>query len=127
MTRPRHQHGYIVITSVIILSVVLLLLAQTLSGSGYFQRWGAAEFEIKERSYALAQSCIDKAIYGLSNDLDYVGNETVRIDKYQCIISPITTVGENSTILTQATVGSSTTKLKMVVDLYLDVVSFEEQ
>lgn len=113
--------------TVIVLGIIILLLAQTLSTTGYFQRHGTLEFQSKELSYALAMSCLDKAMYSLSNDLDYTGGETVTLGGYQCTISTITYSGSNSTIITSATANGSSTTLKLVVDLYLDVVTFAEQ
>ena len=124
---PQDNQGFIVLTSVIILSIVLLMIAQTMSSSGYFQRQGTVEFESKQFSYVLAQSCLDHALYNLSNDLDYAGNETFTVSGFTCTVDPITTQGDNTTIQISSTVRTSTTKLKMVVDLYLDVVSYREQ
>ena len=119
--------GFVVITSVIILSVVLIIIAQTLSTTGYLQRHGILDFEFKELSYFVALSCADRAIFKLSDDLDYTGNETAQVDTYQCTISPFTTEGSNTIIRTQATVNNSTTKLKVTTDVYLNIVSFAEE
>ena len=121
------QNGFIVITSVIILSVILILIAQTLSSTGYLQGSNALNFEFKELSYYTALSCLDQALFKASQDLDYAGNETLTINGYQCTVSAFTTQSTDIVIRTSATTESSTTKLKMVVDQYLAIVSFSEE
>lgn len=119
--------GFVVLTSVIILSVVLLLIAQAASTSGYFQSAGALDFEFKELSYSLALSCIDRAYYNLSQDLDYAGNEDLAIGGYTCRIDPVTVQGLNTTFQSSATAETSTTKLKMTIDQNFTITSFQEQ
>ncbi len=121
------QNGFVVLTTVIILSAVLILIAQALSTSGYFQRRGLLDFQFKELSYWMARSCADRALSKLSNDLDYAGNETLTIDQYQCTIQPITTQSGNTIIKTNATVDQSATKLKVTTDGDLNVISFAEE
>ena len=121
-----HQKGFVVLTSVIILSVVLLLVAQALSTAGYFQGSGSVGFESKELSYTLAYSCLDRAYTKLWEDFDYTGNETLTIGEYSCAILPLTTTGDLSTIQSQATSSGSTTKLKMIVDQDFNITSFQE-
>ncbi len=123
----RQNNGFIVLTSVIIMSVILIIVGQALSTSGYFQRRGVLDTEFKEQSYFLALSCADRALFKMSNDLDYVGNETLHIKTYQCTIDPITTQGGTTTIHTKATVDRSTTKLKLTTDEYLNLISFGEE
>ncbi len=126
MKHGDRQSGFVVLTSVIVLSVVLLLLAQTLSIAGYFQGSGALNFELKERSYALAYTCIDSAFYKISQDLDYAGNETLTIGSGTCHIDTIVYQNNQSTITSSATYGNNTTRLKLVGDANFAIVSFQE-
>ena len=125
--RKKNQEGFLVLLSVIILSVVLLLIAQQLSTSGYFQGEGALDFEQKELSYFTAFSCIDRAWYKMTQDLDYAGGETLQIGDQSCTISALAASGTDTIIRASATAGGSTTKLKMVVNQYLAFVSFTEE
>lgn len=134
MLSGKRHHGYIVLVSVIILGVVLLLIAQTVSTTGYFQRLGAQDFELKEESYFVAYACIDRALFNLSDDLDYAGNETKTIGQYTCTIDPITlvanppayTAGLYTLVTTRATVRNHTSVLQILADSYLNVVFFTE-
>lgn len=129
----RHK-GYIVLTSVIILSAVLLLIAQTLSIGGYFQRRSITDFEYKEASYFSALSCVDRVVYKLSDDLDYLGNETFQIGSNTCTVSSITTVANPSCtnpgtylkFIASSTVSNHTTNLTVVLDLYNAVACLSE-
>ena len=109
--------GFVVLTTVLVLSVVLLLLAQTLSTAGYIQGSGALHFGLKEQSFALARSCLDRGYYNLSQDLDYTGNETLTMGTATCHIDTIITQNGESTITSSATVEQNTTRLKMVVEV----------
>ena len=120
------KNGFVVLTSVIILSVVLLLIAQAVSTSGYFQSSGSLDFEFKELSYSLALSCIDRAYYNLNQDLDYAGNENITITGYTCHIDPVVLQGSDTTFQSSATAGTSTTKLKMTIDQNFAITAFQE-
>lgn len=119
--------GYIAIISVIVLSVVLLVLAQVLATAGYFQGSGSNGFEAKERSYFTALSCVDRAIYNLAQDLDYAGNETIAIGDYRCALEPITLQATTTIIRATATTDGSTTKLKVTLDDFLNITAFTEE
>ena len=121
------NRGFVVLTTVIILSVVLVLIAQAMSTSGYFQRRGLLEFQFKELSYWMARSCAEQAYAKIETDLDYAGGETVTIGQYQCTIQPITTAGTNTIIRTTATVAQSATKLRITTDWDLNIISFAEE
>ena len=119
--------GFIAITSVIILSVILLLLASTLSLSTYLNSAGALDAENKEISYFLAYSCLDRALLNLAQNPLYAGNETVMIDANQCAIGPIALLGANRVIPASATYNNTITNLNTTVDPLLNFVSFKEQ
>lgn len=136
MNLTMKKNGFVVITSVIVLSVVLLLLAHALSISGYFQAEGALDAELKELSYFTAYACIDRALYKLSQDLDYTGDETLPIGAYTCTIQPLTTEQSSgggagsptdTIIRASATTNGASTKLRMVVDEYLAFISLTEE
>jgi len=121
------RDGFIVLLSVIILSAVLLLLAATLSTSGYFQRRGVLDSQFRESSYFLALSCIDQAAFKLSGDLDYAGNETISMGQYQCSILPLVTEGTNTLIHSTATVDQNTSKLVATLNADLAIISIVEE
>lgn len=123
----KKDQGFIVITSVIILSVVLLLLAQSLSTSGYYQSSNTLDFEFKELSYYAAISCLDRAQFELNQDFDYAGGVTIDLGDYNCTIDPITISGSNTIVKSSATVENSTTKLKMILDIYYNITSIHEE
>jgi len=127
LNEQKKNSGFIVLTTVIVLSIVLLLIAQTLSTTGYFQRRGILNFQFRELSYFSALSCLDRALYKLTYDLDYTGNETLQLGLYQCSILSVTYAGTITTIHTTATVDQSTTKLVGTADVNLVLTSILEE
>lgn len=127
MPHVTRQQGFVVLTTVIILSVVLILIAQALSTAGYFQRRGLLDFQFKELSYWVARSCADRAVFKLTGDLDYAGNETAIIGSYQCEIGSVTQDGANSVVHVVGTAESTLTKLKIVADSDGNIISFSEE
>ena len=121
-----YSSGFVALTSVIIFSAVLMIIAASLSIAGYFSRSSIGESEGKEISYFLAFTCLDQAYYKLSNDIDYQGNETLTIDSYQCQILPIVYQSPNTIITATANVASRSSELELIIDGVLNPVSFKE-
>ena len=80
LARRPMAEGFIALTSAIIMSAILLMVAATGSLSGFFTRSTVLDAEYKERSLALADACIDTALVRLAGDFDYTGGETVEVD-----------------------------------------------
>jgi Tfp pilus assembly protein PilE len=123
----RGEGGYAALMSVILISGILLLVVTVASYRGYFGRSSVLFFELKERSAALAETCIDQAIAELARSNEYFGNETVRIGAHVCTIGIISRSGTTTTILSRASFGDAFTNLRVFVDSgTLVVVSWEE-
>lgn len=122
-----NQDGYIAITTVIVLSLVMLSVAIALSSSGFFSRFDAVDFSNKRDSYFLARSCMNYARYRLGLNSNYSGNETVNISSNICLVGSVITSGANKIIQASATVNRSTTRLRLTINrTNLSTVSFEE-
>lgn len=107
--------GYIALASAIVISLALLILASTVSLSGYFSRFNSLESEFKQKSLALAEACGDTALLKLAIDPAYAGNETVPVGAGRCSILPIPgAADERLTITTQATVGNAVSNIKII-------------
>lgn len=84
--------GFIALMSAIIISVILLLIATNLSLTGFYGRSNILDYELKERSSALAEACVDTALLKLANNPSYGGSEFVNVDKVggnDCTIKPV--------------------------------------
>ncbi len=121
------QSGYIAITTAIITSFVILLVAAVLGSSNLLSRLNDLDFSSKRYSYFLARSCVDTALLKLAKDLSYAGNETITISTDSCTIQPVITSGANKIIKASAQFNSTYTNLKVTVtSLDLTTVSLEE-
>ncbi len=123
--------GYIALTSVIIVSLLLLTVITALSSVNYFSRYNILENEYKDRSFALAEGCVDYAIGRLAGNSNYIGNETVNIGVGTCQVASVSSGAFPKTI---STVGifpptaakKSYTKLQAVVSSSFAISSFIE-
>ncbi len=121
------EGGYAALMSVILISGILLLVVTVASYRGYFGRSSVLFFELKERSVALAEACIDQAVAELARNVDYAGSQTVRIGAYSCTIGPISRSGTTTTIIAQASFREAFTNFRVSVDSSsLAVTSWEE-
>ena len=121
------NQGYIAITTAIILSIVIMVVAISLGSSSLFTRFAFVDFNNKQASYFVARSCLDYALLQLSQNSAYVGNETVNIGSYQCSIQAVETSGSNKIIKARSQISGATTNLKLtVVASTLSTVSLEE-
>lgn len=124
------QTGYIAITTTIVLSLMLLILAITLGSGSIFTRFGTADFYNKRSSFSLARSCLEVARLKLAKDDSYAGNETVYIEEAgnSCTIGAITSSGADKVIKARAQIGRATTNLKMTIKSSdLSTVTLEEE
>lgn len=108
--------GYIAITSVMIISLLLITITVALSTSNYFSRFNILESEYKTRSLGLAEACVDQALYRLVQKLDTPNNFNVNIGTSQCKIVSISPVGATRTIKTQGEFQKSFSNIKVVVN-----------
>lgn len=120
----KSERGYIALVSVLIISLVLLTLAVSVSLTGFYARSNILNSEIKEQSMALAESCVSKAVADVA-----IGNPTTGVvsfsenpytgDAYECTILSITSDSPNAgetTIETQGIFYNSYTNLVVTID-----------
>jgi hypothetical protein len=121
------MRGYIAITTTIILSLLMLVLAVTLGRITLSTRFDTVDFTNKRSSYFVARSCLEYARYKLSLDSGYLGNETQEISSYQCSVLDVEVSGQNQIIKSSATVDNSTTNLRLtILASDLSTVTLEE-
>jgi hypothetical protein len=65
------NRGFIALMSAVIISVVLLLTVVTGALSGIFARSNVLDAELKSRSRAVADACLDQALLLITNDPGY--------------------------------------------------------
>src|SRR5688572_17216913 len=125
------KHGYIAITTVIILSVIITVLGFSLATRSYYSRLSSLGTTSKQQSDFAARSCLEQALLNRSLDNSYTGNETVTITTPNgtllCTIFPFLLQGNNLTIRTDAVINQATTNYELVVDsITLSRISMQE-
>jgi hypothetical protein len=117
------NEGFIALFSVIVITAILLLMATTLSFSGFFGRLNVFNSELKKESDALASACIDYAMLKLATEIDYTGNEEVDVGSETCNYE-ISTGGK---INTWASSGKAYTYYEALIDTEdFEIISFKE-
>jgi hypothetical protein len=127
------NQGYIAVTSVLLISLLLITITAALSMTNYFSRYNILENEFKERSSGLAEACVDYAIGQLAVDNSYAGNNpAVPVGVADtCSVGAVTAVGPQKQIITQGVfpknvANQSYTNLKILVNANLSVASWQE-
>ncbi len=119
--------GYIAITTSIVLSILILVIAISLGSASLFSRNNNLNFSYKQTGYYVAKSCLDYALLQLALNSGYAGNEAQAVDSYQCGILPVVTAAPNKIIRATSTIQGVATNLKLTVDsATLSTVSLEE-
>lgn len=121
------QKGYIAITTSIVLSILIMIVAASLGSSNLFTRFNYLDFDNKQLSFVTARSCLNYALLKLAENSNYSGNETVDISSNQCTINPVETSGQNFIIKSRSQIEGATTNLKLTVNAAtLSTISLEE-
>jgi hypothetical protein len=92
MTNARTQKGFIALMSALVISAVMLLIATGGSLAGFYTRVTSVDAESKERSFFLAESCVDQTLLSLANNPSYAGNATTTVSgstNGACFTGPI--------------------------------------
>ena len=129
------QSGYIALTSVIIISLLLITITAALSSANYFNRTNILENEFKIGSGNLAEACVSYARAKLAADqVNYAGNELlVPVGTDACSVISVMPTGAvwPKTIRTQGVyprnqAEESYTNLTVVLNSDFSVNSWEE-
>ncbi|MFZ2621123.1 MAG: hypothetical protein WAX85_01335 [Minisyncoccia bacterium] len=126
--KTEKNKGFIALISVVFISTILLLVAVTLSLSGFYGRYNILDSELKDRSFALAEACADTALLKLANDSSYNPiDEIININIDSCLIKSVAVSDSNKIILIKENYKNYYTNLRITVDsITLSVISWEE-
>ncbi len=125
-TKRKTNRGFMALISVIIISAILLLVATSLSSSSFYGGFNVLDSELKERSSALAEACIDTAILRLANNPSYnPTDEYISLGGDGCVIESIT--DSPKVINVRADYQDYVTKLEAEVDSGMSITRFEEK
>ena len=134
---PR-KNGFIALITAIVLSVILLTVAVALNQIGFLTRSEVLDSEYKNRSFALAEACVDTALLKLAGNPSYSGGEpSIAVGSDACaigVVSQNTPSAGQTTINTSAvfpatsvTSQNAVTRLQIIVNSSdLSLISWDE-
>ena len=113
------ERGYAALLCAIVLCAVLLGLTAGAASAGYFARFDILTDQAKEQSRALAQTCANLAVAGLSQNPspDYFKPERVSLNAGSCAIKNISGTGNSRVITASADYLQAFTELEAAVSL----------
>lgn len=128
MKNKRKNSGFAALMSAIIISVILVLIMTNLGLTGFYSRADILDSELKDRSSALAEACVDIAILKLASNFSYTGGEIITVSGSDtCTIHSINGSTDPIIITTKAIFQNATTNLSVKLNKSdLSVVSWEE-
>ncbi|MGE5540674.1 MAG: hypothetical protein ACM3TU_00085 [Bacillota bacterium] len=86
MYSSRAPSGFIALMTAVVIAAVLLVVVVSGGMTGFFTRFDVLDTELKDRSEALADACVDTVMARLATDSSYRGPETVSVDSDTCSI-----------------------------------------
>lgn len=111
-----NEEGFVALISVVIISAILLIVATTLSFSGFYGRFNILESEFKERSVALADACADTALLIVAQGTSVTTPYLVTISgNDKCVIKTADTVSDPSVFNIQAIYQNAYTNLEIKI------------
>lgn len=124
------RKGFIALTSILIIGVLILAISTGLSLRSISETKMSLGEQESHRALALANLCAEVAVMKLESVLNYSGNETVPISGETCDIINVEGLGNSNRIVkTQSTVFGFTKKVKVVVSQIspvMQITSWEE-
>ena len=123
-----NNHGYIAITTSIILTIVVTLLALSFNLSSSSNHITASALRNKNLSLSLANGCAEHALLQLKASSSYAGNEMISVNSRTCTIFPLETPDSNTKIIKTSDSSSGYTgNIKIQLDLGgFSIVSWQE-
>ena len=116
LEKREKESGFIALMSAIILSVILLLIATTLSFTGFYSRFNILDSESKERSSALADACMDVALLGFAQGTPYSVDTNIIVGENTCLVGGFITSGSQKIFKTRGIYSNSYTNLEVTVN-----------
>lgn len=125
---PENNNGYLAVTSAVIITAIILAIVGIVSLVAYTSRFNILGAELKERTKALAEACMDVALLQLMRNPSYAGSEIVTVSgSATCEILAVETQGSQKIVKTRAALPGATSNIRAVVTLSpRAIVSWEE-
>jgi len=122
----KQPRGFFALLSVVLLSAALLAAASATAAAGWYARANALDAELKARSLAAAEACLNRALIRVATDASYAGGDTYTLNSLDhCQVVSVNGVGQK-TIIIQGTSNTATTDESVVLSPDLTIVSRHE-
>lgn len=92
----KQPEGFVALISALVISSVMLLIATGGSLAGFYTRVTSLNTEYKERSFFLADTCVNQTLLTLASTPTYAGSATTTVSgtiNGSCYTGPITKTG----------------------------------
>jgi hypothetical protein len=127
-SKIRTDSGFMALLSAIIISAVLLLSMVQIGSASFFTRSNILDYELKEKSLALAEGCMEVARLRLTIDPGYGGHETLGIGDSTCQVGAVATAAGKITVNVKADDDHHVTELEIVFNRAdMAIISYEER
>ncbi|MBI3631232.1 MAG: hypothetical protein HY221_02745 [Candidatus Sungbacteria bacterium] len=124
----RSDRGFVALISAIIISAVLLLVIAASGLIAFYSRFNILDFELKERSNAAADACVDEALLQIAQDPSYIGGTSISLSPLdKCWIGTVTGSGQETFKVQATSSDTAVTNLQVTFDTSnFSVVSWQE-
>lgn len=105
----KNKRGFIALFSVIIITSILLLIAGSLSFSGFFGRLNVYDSELKKESDALAYACINHAVLEIAKNSSFSQGSPTVVDigeDLSCNLYKVENSGGEATVYSGGEMGT---------------------
>jgi len=111
-----YQKGYIALTSFLIISGVVLLVAVTSNLLGISESDMSVKSSNADKAFYLANLCAEEALMSLKEDDSYTGNISINEGEGFCQILPVEGIGNNNRVVkTFGTVYNQVRRVKIEI------------
>ncbi len=118
------QSGYVFLLSVLVLGAVATAVVGSFLILGIASLQTGQSLEKSSQAFAFAQTCAERALNNIFDDIEYTGNESLTFEEGTCDILVIGGSGNNNrTICTEGTSKNATRRLQIIVERVLPSIS----
>lgn len=124
------NNGFIAITAIILLSAFFIVLFVGMFFSAAEEMERTVDKEKIMIALSLANSCAEEALNRLKNDINYDGEESINIGKYQCDILELESTEYMKTIKTEGEADGYLKRIQIEVSIQnypeLEIIDWQE-
>lgn len=121
-TPPSFRNGYVFLFSVLVVGTISSVLVVSMLLIGIALERGGLTIQQSAQSFALAQTCMERAILSLQEDLQYGGGTELTFTEGSCTILRVGGNGnEDRTVCVQGEAGTSVRRIEALLSQVIPV------